>query len=242
MANDRYLKAVIPFVCLFGLTACQTGSKTPGSSLPQAEHWPTAEEQATWLKHEGLAEATAGEIAIAGAGEIRFEGHKAFLPNKEFSVVFKMGTLHAVGEGGSSGPQTTTSFYALKNIRSGNTEARIASSLSDKLGKELGYKQKIWISQNERRLLIYETWCDGAGYHDMVALISSDMPNGKSWSVKYLKLPEFNGYPGINDHGATPVGFVGDDLLFKPLAPDKICKKNLDDIEEAWLPVPFTIG
>lgn len=228
-------------MCLLGLTACQTASTGSGSVLPREPHWPTAEEQTTWLKHEGIVEATAEEIAGASAGEIRFEEQKAELPNKEFHVVFKMGTLHAVGGGEYSGPQTTTSFYALENIRSGKTEARIASSLSEKLGKELGYKQKIWNSPNGRRLLIYETWCDGAGYHDMVALVSATQ-DGKSWVVKYLKLPEFTGYPGVNDHGPTPVGFAGDDLLFKTLASDKICKKNLGELEEVNPPVPFTIG
>ncbi len=90
-------------------------------------------------------------------------------------------------------------------------------------------------------MLIYKTWCDDAAYHDAVALVLATQ-NGKPWSVKYLKLPEFTGYPGVNDHGPTPTGFAGDDLLFKTLASDKICKKNLGGLEETGPPVPFTIG
>ena len=241
MSGDRCLKAVIPIVYWFGLAACQTGSKPPASSQLQGEHWPTADERATWLKQQGLVEATAEEIAVASAGEIRFDGEKAILPGKELSVVFTMGSRRAVGGDGRWGPQTTTSFYALKDTASGKTKARILSSLSDKSAKELGYKQKIWISQNGRHLLIYETWCDGAAYHDTVALVSAT-ENGLPWTVKYLKLPEFTGYPGVNDHGATPAGFAGDDLLFKTMASDNICKKNLGEVEESEPPVPFTIG
>jgi len=178
---------------------------------------------------------------MASAGEIRFEGDKAILPNKEFRVAFKMGNRRSVSGTGNSGPQTTTSFYALKSIRSGNTLATIASSLSAEDAKELGYTRKLLISANGQRLLIYETWCDGCSYHDTVALVSA-VPNGESWTVKYLKLPEFSGYPGVNDHGPTPVGFAGDDLLFKTLASDEVVKKNLGELEESEPPVPFTIG
>ncbi len=157
MPRYPYLKAIIPVVCLLGLAACQTVPKTPGSSPPRQEGWPTADEKATWLKHEGLVEATAEEVATASAGEIRFEENKAILPNKELRLVFKMGTRQSVSGTRNSGPQTTTSFYALKSIRSGNTVARIASSLSAGDAKEMGYKQKILISRNGQCLLIYET-------------------------------------------------------------------------------------
>jgi hypothetical protein len=239
MPHDSYLTAIISGAFLLGLAACQTVTKT-SDDLPSAqEHIPTADEKAAWLKHEGLLEATAEETVAASAGEIRF--NKAILPDKEFRFVFKMGTRQSVSGTRNSGPQTTTSYYALKSFCSGNTVARIASSLSAEDAKEMGYKQKILISHNGQRLLIYETWCDGCSYHDSVALVSA-VPNGESWTVKYLKLPEFSGYAGVNDHGATPVGFAGDDLLFKTLASDKICKKNLAEIEEAEPPVPFTIG
>jgi len=202
---------------------------------------PTADEKAAWLKQEGLLEATAEEVTIASAGKIGFEENKAILPNKELRLVFKMGARQSVSGTANSGPQTTTSFYALKSIGSGNAVVRIASSLSVTDAKEMGYKQKILISRNGQRLLIYETWCDGRSYHDTVALVSA-VPNRESWTVKYLKLPEFSGYPGVNDHGPTPVGFAGDDLLFKTLASDKVVKKNLGELEESEPPVPFTIG
>lgn len=241
MPRYLYLKSILAVVCLFGLSACQTVTKGSGSLPSQQENWPTADERATWLKHEGLVEATSDEVATASAGEIRFERNKATLPNKEFRVAFTMGNRRAVSGTGNSGPQTTTSFYALKSIRSGNTVATIASSLSAADAKELGYTRKLVNSADGQRLLIYETWCDGCSYHDTVALVLA-APNGEAWTVKYLKLPEFSDYPGVNDHGPTPVGFAGDDLLFKTLASDKVVKKNLAELEESEPPVPFTIG
>ncbi len=60
--------------------------------------------------------------------------------------------------------------------------------------------------------------------------------------MKYLKLPQFDGFDGDPEHGSIPVGFAGDDLIFEPLLSGKAYKKKLEEIKEARNPLPFTIG
>jgi hypothetical protein len=180
-------------------------------------------------------------MAMARAGEVFFKGNKAFLPGGALAVVFKMGVLKTFMGPENYSLSTTTSVYEVKNLGSGITLAETASTLSARLGDELGYKQKVWITPDHTRLLIYETWCDGCASHDTYALVSKS-PNGANWQVKYLKIPEFTGYPGVNDHGPVPIGFAGDYLIFDPLVSDKFYKRKISDFEEADRPLPFTIG
>lgn len=151
-----------------------------------------------------------------------------------------MGTLQPVN-GAVSYMFTTTSLYEVRDLSSGKIVAKAASSLSAKLNREMGYKQKLLVSQDGSRLLIYETWCDGSQHHDTYALVSKTSGEGE-WRVNYLKFPEFTDFEGVEEHGSTPVGFAGDDLLFKPVASDRICKKKLNAFEETDPPVPFTMG
>ena len=152
-----------------------------------------------------------------------------------------MGTMQPVKNAAVSYQFTTTSLYEVRNVGSGKIVAKTASTLSAKSSAEMGYKQKVLVSRNRLHLLIHETWCDGSQNHDTYALVSGTCDEGE-WRVKYLKLPEFTDFEGVEEHGSTPIGFADDNLLFKPVMSDKICKKKLSEFQEATPPVPFTIG
>ncbi|MES2659657.1 MAG: hypothetical protein V4689_13655 [Verrucomicrobiota bacterium] len=233
--NFKHLKSLVSVVALSGLAACQAISPPPGNSQSLAE------QETSGIKREGLADASSEEIAVARAGEVAFEGRQAVLRYAALVVVFKMGSRQPVRNAPASHTFTTDSSYEVRSVSSGRTLAKTASTLSAGLADEMGYKQKLLVSADGSRLLIYETWCDGAGYHDTCALVFKTSGDGE-WRVKYLNLPDVGGYEGEPDHGPTPVGFAGEELLFKNLASDRICKKKLDDFEEANSPLPFTIG
>lgn len=103
------------------------------------------------------------------------------------------------------------------------------------------FKQKVLVSRAGTRLLIHETWCGGDGAHDTYAL-ATKVSDFDVWEVKYLKLPQFDGFNGIGEHGTIPLGIAGDDLIFDPLFSGKAFKKKLSEIEEAGNPLPFTRG
>ena len=89
--------------------------------------------------------------------------------------------------------------------------------------------------------MVWETWCDGAASHDTTALVSL-FSGGMQRVVRYLALPTFMGYPGIEEHGAVPVGILGEDILFDPLVSGRIYKISLRSIQDAAAPLPFTTG
>ncbi len=221
------------------LTACQSVPKEPAASRSQEEGYFSKARTAPWVRSEGLVEGTAEEVAAARATEVRIEKQKAMLPDLGLEVFFTMGTMHPVSGTSHFGPQTTTSFYALRNSRTGTIEARIPSSLSSTMNSELRYKQKIWVAQDARSILIFDTWGDGSSSHDMYALVSAGSDK-QTWDVKYLSVPRYS--PFQVESGAVPVGFAGDVLLFDPGVSGKIYKKRLSELEVNPPPLPFTMG
>ncbi|MHA3771546.1 hypothetical protein ACXR0O_08415 [Verrucomicrobiota bacterium sgz303538] len=186
------------------------------------------------MSQRKLKEAEAHEITAARATEALFSEGKATSPDGRFLVTFHLGKLLR-----ADGQNTTTSYYSVET-RSGKVLARVQSTLSAELNKEFGYKQKVWFTR-DGQVLIYETWSDGAASHDTTALVSC-VPDGMQCVVRYLALPTFTGYLGVEEHGAVPVGIVGDQMLFDPLVSETIYKIPLGAIQEAAHPLPFTTG
>lgn len=214
--------------------ACQVAPPSASGPLPKNDRYPTDLEKRTWVSQQKLKEAEAHEITAARATEAPFSGGKATSPDGRFLVAFHLGKLLS-----ANGQNTTTSYYSIET-RSGKELARVQSTLSGELNKEFGYKQKAWFTR-DGQVLIYETWSDGASPHDTTAVISC-VPDGMQCVVRYLGLPAFTGYPGVEEHGAVPVGIVDDQMLFDPLVSETIYKIPLRAIQEAAHPLPFTTG
>jgi len=74
----------------------------------------------------------------------------------------------------------------------------------------------------------------------MVALVDPGSKLGPK--LRYLALPEFNGYPGEKERGAYPLGIIGDWIIFNPLLSNQPFKMKLSEIPDAAPPLPFGIG
>lgn len=249
------------FVLPLALTALLSACQTQPFAYYKCERLPAERQRAAylrkhvngWIKEQALIKATPVEIREAQATEIPINKSKATFPDGWHSVEFTMGKLHGVKAGDTFGPQTTTSYYVLKNVRSGTVVARIQSKLFDRLLNEktgVGrYEQKVWVSSNGRHAMIYEAWFAGDGTHAITALLSAPA-EGSSWSVKYLSLPSFApAFPGGEfEPDGVPYGFSEGMLLFDPRLmiqdeSEKIYKKPINEIKGSGGPLePFTIG
>ena len=241
MQKFHHLKIFVAAVFLLGLSGCQSVRDISNIERAGGGRETQEKKENAWIKREALIRATQEEIAIASAGEVRFVGTKALIPDRSLSVVFKMGATIPVGGVGVSNLVTTSSFYEVKNTRSGKSLLKTESTVTTGTIEEGGFKQEVLISQDGTRLLIYETWCGGDGSHDVYALVTK-ISEYDVWEVKYLKLPQYDGFDGIPEHGSTPVGFAGDNLIFEPLLSGRVFKKKLSEIEEIRNPLPFTRG
>ncbi len=238
MSKFQYLKTIFGLVFLTVLTSCQTVRNASNMDRVNGVLEAQKKKEDAWIKQQRLAQASPEEVAVAQAGAVRFVGTKASIPDRSLSVIFKIGTSIPVRGIGVSNLFTTTSFYELKNTRTGKSLVKTASTIA--IGQH-GFEQKVLVSQDGTRLLIHETWCGGDGAHDTYALVTK-VSDYDVWDVKYLKLPEFTGFDGIPEHGPSPVGFAGDFLIFDPLFSGKTFKMKLTEIEEAKNPLPFTVG
>ena len=219
------------------LTAgCQTSRVEPDTILIGQERYPTEHGREVWVKGNGLVEAGEPEINQAKSTEVPLVNQRATSPDGKIRVTFHMGSRRGHGN-----EQTTTSYYELIDTQNARALARVESTLSSQSNGEQPYKQGVWFSLDGRDALIYETWCDGSGYHDVVALLCSS-PNQSSWTLKYLDLPMFEGFPGVAEHGPVPTGFSGKFLVFNPLVSSRFYKILLAEAKTKRPPLPFSIG
>jgi hypothetical protein len=188
------------------------------------------------VKQTGLIEASEQEIDQAKNTEVPLVNQSANSPYGSLRVTFHMG--YREGQGNEL---TSTSYYELIDTRNAMEVARVESTLSKQSNGEQPYIQSVWFSRDGRNALIYETWCDGCGYHDVVALLRSS-PNEEAWTLKYLDLPIFEGFPGVAEHGPVPKGISGESLVFNPLVSSRLYKLPLAEIKTKRPPNPFSTG
>jgi hypothetical protein len=185
--------------------------------------------------------ASSEEIATAREGEIKFVGNKASIAKQSLCVVFKKGRPRTIDGVGVQNLFTTTSSYELLNTPSGERLLIAASTIASGVLKQANMNQKIIVSQDGKRLLIYETWGAGDGSHHSCAL-TTRISNQSVWDLEYLDLPEYDGFDGIPDRGPTAIGFSGDELIFDPLFSGVPYKKKISETGRAGNPIPFSVG
>lgn len=241
MDKFRLLKKLLPLALLSGLTSCQTNYDPAGMAQVSKNAAVQKEKENAWLHQQKLVQASREEISTASAGEVPFVGNKASIPKLSLSVVFTKGSLRSVKGVGTHNVFTTTSSYELRNVRTGKLLLKTASTIANGALDQDGYKQKVLVSQDGARVLIYEFWNCGDGPHSTCAL-ATKISDRDVWEVEYLKLPEFDGFDGVPDRGPTPIGFSGCDLIFDALRSGTAYKKKITEIKKTGNPLPFMVG
>ena len=90
---------------------------------------------------------------------------------------------------------------------------------------------------------ILATGCQTGRVEPETILIGQERyPTESSWTLKYLDLPMFEGFPGVAEHGPVPTGFSGKFLVFNPLDSSRFYKILLAEVKTKRPPLPFFIG
>lgn len=223
-------------LCAVLNSGCQIPSPQALNSYSN-ERYPAKSEITGWIGEHRLRKASGLEIRQATTLKQSLRDARAESGDGRFSVSFVPDELIHLGNATFS----STSFYSVTDRSTGKELQRVPSTISKELAGEnrRRIEQNVWFLPNGR-ILLNESWSDGCCPHDMVALVDPGSKLGPK--LRYLALPEFNGYPGEKERGAYPLGIIGDWIIFNPLLSNQPFKMKLSEIPDAAPPLPFGIG
>lgn len=169
-----------------------------------------------------LVEASPSEIEQARL--TKFPSRNGRVSEGRFRVVYHPGKM--VG----SGLFSTTSFYALYD-REGKL---LASAPTRQIAPDNPFD--VFISPDQRSLLISDDWGDGAAVEALRAAFY--LEKSGIWRSRCVELPDFSedefDLPGV-------IGILGDRIFYDPHLDGKIYRISIKDLKNGF-PFPFAIG